>query len=216
MAKENERTIVIPLAEAGGGKGTLLKKVFNAHGYYPMHLPMSSIIRERLPHDASLATELERSKQGFLVSDSHAVPLMLTAIDRVASESFLYFDGVPRTMLQLYAMRERMASNGFAGARVIVIHLNTAQVTCGYRLAFRAIQENRTDDKDMSIILRRGEEFRRHTQPVVDHLAACAESAYGWKFYRFDGNDILGTADTLHQVLHLPEHHKQQPPSAST
>ncbi len=156
------------LGAPGSGKGTQGKTLGTIPRFF--HFACGDVFRSldtRTPIGRSF---LEYSSQGMLVPDEITIALWRARIkDSVDSHDFkpdidsLVLDGIPRNTDQAVLMQE------------IIFVRKVFHLCCPdrdklvVRMKKRAIKENRLDDANESVILKRLEAYDNETKPLLDH-----------------------------------------------
>jgi adenylate kinase len=152
----------------GSGKGTQGKTLGTIPRFY--HCACGDVFRSMDTRTAVGRAFLEYSSKGQLVPDEVTVELWKEAIDAaVDAHKFkpdidtLVLDGIPRNVGQARIMEEMIEVQK-------VFHLSCPdRDTLFYRLKKRALKDNRLDDANEEVILRRLELYDRDSKPVLSH-----------------------------------------------
>lgn len=164
----NERVIQIPdkqgkiivlLGPPGAGKGTLAKKLVKRNDF--QHLSTGEMIRKS--DDKELKDLIA---QGKFVPDKTMIKLLTDKLSTMDFEKGLILDGFPRTLDQAKKLDSILGKMGVGLSNAV--YLNISSETAKERLAKRAEEEDREDDKDEEIIKQRFKEFREKTLPIID------------------------------------------------
>jgi adenylate kinase len=164
----NERVIQIPdkqgkivvlLGPPGAGKGTLAEKMVKRNGF--QHLSTGEMLRKS--EDKELKDLIS---QGKFVPDKIMVKLLREKLESMDLEKGIILDGFPRTLDQARKLDSILGKMGVGLSNAI--YLNISSDTAKERLAKRAEEQDREDDKDEETISRRFKEFREKTVPIID------------------------------------------------
>lgn len=164
----NERVIQIPdkqgkiivlLGPPGAGKGTLADKLVKRNGF--QHISTGEMIRKS--EDKELKDLIS---QGKFVPDKIMIKLLKDKLATVDFEKGLILDGFPRTLDQAHKLDSILGKMGVGLSNAV--YLNISSDTAKERLAKRAEEEDREDDKDEETIKQRFKEFREKTVPIID------------------------------------------------
>lgn len=158
---------VLLLGAPGAGKGTQGKILGQIPGFY--HLSCGEVFRT-----IDINSELgkifrEHSSKGELVPDKITVDMWAENIHAQTilgiykpNDDLLVLDGIPRSMSQAELMEKHIEV-------LEVIHLVCKDKDKMIeRLQRRALKENRADDAQKDVIMRRWEVYQQETQPVLD------------------------------------------------
>jgi adenylate kinase len=164
----NERVIQIPdkqgkiivlLGPPGAGKGTLAKKLVKRNKF--QHLSTGEMIRKS--DDKELKDLISKGK---LVPDKIIINLLKEKLETLDFEKGVILDGFPRTLEQAHKLDSILGKMGVGLSSAVYININSD--TAKERLAKRAEEEDREDDKDAETIKQRFKEFREKTVPIID------------------------------------------------
>jgi len=164
----NERVIQIPdkqgkiivlLGPPGAGKGTLAKKLVKRNKF--QHLSTGEMIRKS--DDKELKDLISKGK---LVPDKIIINLLKEKLGTLDFEKGVILDGFPRTLEQAHKLDSILGKMGVGLSSAVYININSD--TAKERLAKRAEEEDREDDKDAETIKQRFKEFREKTVPIID------------------------------------------------
>ena len=164
----NERVIQIPdkqgkiivlLGPPGAGKGTLAKKLVKRNGF--QHISTGDMIRKS--DDKELKDLIAKGK---FVPDKIMIKLLKDKLGSMDFEKGIILDGFPRTLDQAHKLDSILGKMGVGLSSAV--YLNISSDTAKERLAKRAEEEDREDDKDSETIKQRFKEFREKTVPIID------------------------------------------------
>lgn len=164
----NERVIQIPdkqgkiivlLGPPGAGKGTLAEKLVKRNGF--QHLSTGEMIRKS--DDKELKDLIA---QGKFVPDKIMIDLLKDKLSTMDFEKGLILDGFPRTLDQARKLDSILGKMGVGLSNAVYLNINSD--TAKERLAKRAEEQDREDDKDEETIKQRFKEFREKTVPIID------------------------------------------------
>ncbi len=151
----------------GVGKGTQGKVLGMLPGF--IHCACGDVFRG-LTADSELGrTFLQYSSRGELVPDEYTVKLWRQAIEaRIETGTYhperdtLVLDGIPRSLNQAQLLADSL------DVRAIFYLTCPDRSKLIHRMQRRALRENRLDDANYEIILRRLETYEQETKPVLD------------------------------------------------
>lgn len=164
----NERVISIPdkqgkiivlLGPPGAGKGTLADKLVKRNDF--QHISTGEMIRKS--KDKELKDLIAKGK---FVPDSTMIKLLKERLGSVDFERGLILDGFPRTLDQAKELDSILGKMGVGLSNAVYLNINSD--TAKERLAKRAEEEDRADDKDQETIKQRFKEFKEKTVPIID------------------------------------------------
>ena len=164
----NERVIQIPdkqgkiivlLGPPGAGKGTLAKKLVKRNGF--QHISTGDMIRKS--DDKELKDLIAKGK---FVPDKTMIKLLKDKLSTLDFEKGVILDGFPRTLDQARKLDSILGKMGVGLSSAV--YLNISSDTAKERLAKRAEEEDREDDKDVEAIKQRFKEFKEKTVPIID------------------------------------------------
>jgi adenylate kinase len=164
----NERVIQIPdkqgkiivlLGPPGAGKGTLAKKLVKRNGF--QHISTGDMIRKS--EDKELKDLIAKGK---FVPDKTMIKLLKEKLATLDFEKGVILDGFPRTLDQAQKLDSILGKMGVGLSSAV--YLNISSDTAKERLAKRAEEEDREDDKDVETIKQRFKEFKEKTVPIID------------------------------------------------
>lgn len=164
----NERVIQIPdkqgkivvlLGPPGAGKGTLAEKMVKRNGF--QHLSTGEMLRKS--DDKELKDLISKGK---FVPDKIMIKLLREKLESMDLEKGIILDGFPRTLDQARKLDSILGKMGVGLSNAI--YLNISSDTAKGRLAKRAEEQDREDDKDEETITQRFKEFREKTVPIID------------------------------------------------
>lgn len=164
----NERVIQIPdkqgkivvlLGPPGAGKGTLAEKMVKRNGF--QHLSTGEMLRKS--DDKELKDLISKGK---FVPDKIMIKLLREKLESMDLEKGIILDGFPRTLDQARKLDSILGKMGAGLSNAI--YLNISSDTAKGRLAKRAEEQDREDDKDEETITQRFKEFREKTVPIID------------------------------------------------
>lgn len=167
----NRYQTVLLFGAPGAGKGTQGKILGQIPGFY--HLSCGEVFRT-LDINSDLGKTFRKySTRGELVPDEVTVKMWAENIHAQTTlsiykphDDLLILDGIPRNVNQAEQMEKYINV-------LEVIHLVCKdQDKMIDRLQRRALKENRADDAQKDVIMRRWEIYQKETQPVLDFYPA--------------------------------------------
>ncbi len=149
------------------GKGTQCKRIINDFGI--THLSTGDALRAEKANGTELGKQAsEYSSKGLLAPDELVAKVVENFYQNHKSDQGILFDGYPRNSYQANHLLNVLESEG---AKIdLVIFLKVAKEELLKRAKKRAEEENRADDKDSSIVLRRINEFENSTIPAMNWM----------------------------------------------
>lgn len=156
------------LGAPGSGKGTQGRVLGRVPGYY--HFACGDVFRSldlRTPLGKKF---LEYSSRGELVPDEFTMTLWKASIDQLVEShrfhpdhDFLILDGIPRNVRQAVMLEDTIRVRR-------VFHLSCPERSrLVERLKRRALHDNRLDDANEEVIIRRLETYDQESKPLLTH-----------------------------------------------
>jgi len=156
---DKQGKIIVVLGPPGSGKGTLCKKLVEDNGF--THISTGEMIRNS--DDKELKDLVATGKY---VPDKTMTKLLKEKLANFDFEDNLVLDGYPRTLDQASMLDSILGK--FGVGLNSAVYLNISSDTAKERLAKRAEEEDREDDKDPETIKQRFKEYKEKTLPIVD------------------------------------------------
>lgn len=166
MVAKKYQTVLL-FGAPGAGKGTQGKILGQIPGFY--HLSCGEVFRTLDINSELGQTFRKYSTRGELVPDEVTVKMWANNIHAQTTlsiykphDDLLILDGIPRNVRQAKLMEDYIDV-------LVVIHLVCKDKDKMVdRLQRRALKENRADDSQKDVIMRRWEIYKEETQPVLD------------------------------------------------
>lgn len=151
----------ILIGSPGSGKGTVAKSYIAENKKYNL-ITTGDIFREERNNPKSELGKLinETLGQGKLIPDDVTNKIVINKLN--SSKGPYLFDGYPRTKNQAEFLDENSDVD-------VAIYLEVTDKVVIERIIKRGETSGRDDDKDIKIINKRLEEYKRETQPLVDY-----------------------------------------------
>ena len=157
---------IILIGAPGSGKGTLAKMLAERMNF--VIVSMGDALRKESQKDTSLGQMLKPLiGTGGLVPDDMATMALESELRQIDKDKNILFDGYPRSIPQVMTLDALMEESDSDISTVI--HLEVSEDIIMKRIKSRALIEGRKDDQDEATILRRINEFKNKTQPVIEH-----------------------------------------------
>lgn len=157
---------IILIGAPGSGKGTLAKMLSEKMGF--TIVSMGDALRKESKKDTSLGQMLKPLiGTGGLVPDAMATMALESELHQIEKDTNILFDGYPRSIPQVMTLDNIMDS--MESDITAVVHLEVTEDIIMKRIKSRALIEGRKDDQDEATIIRRINEFKNKTQPVIEH-----------------------------------------------
>jgi len=172
---------IVLFGAPGAGKGTQAELLMKEYGL--LHLSTGEMLREEIAKGTAAGQKAKAIEQGNFAPDEVVIELVTSKIlENRDSKGFL-FDGFPRTTSQagiLDSILESVDSNV-----TMMISLEVDQKVLAERLLKRGEEENRLDDRNISIIEKRIGIYHERTEVVMDYYKQAG------KFYPVSGEGTL-------------------------
>lgn len=150
----------------GSGKGT--QSVRLAEKFNLTHLSTGDMLRAEIASGTDLGKRMSSiMSTGELVPDEVVIEMIASRIDGAVKTSGFLFDGFPRTVAQTIALEKMLNERGMKIDSILV--LDVSHVELVKRLALRADQSGRPDDRDPAVIENRIEVYRAKTEPIIEY-----------------------------------------------
>jgi adenylate kinase len=149
------------------GKGTQSRKIIADFGLD--HLSTGDALRAEKKAGSALGiAAAEYSKKGLLAPDELVAKVVEKHYLHHKKGNGVLFDGYPRNLAQAKHLIDLLQRE--KGHIHLIIFLEVPNAILLERAKKRAAEENRKDDKDPNIVLRRIEEFEKLTIPTFQYL----------------------------------------------
>jgi adenylate kinase len=156
------------LGPPGAGKGTQAKRL--VEGLRIPQISTGDMLRDAVASGSPVGEEAKSYMDaGKLVPDAVVIGVAEQRLRQDDARRGFVLDGFPRTVAQAEALDTMLAKLGTKLERCISLRVDVDEVV--KRLLRRAEIEGRSDDNETAIRTRM-EEYRRKTQPLVDHYRA--------------------------------------------
>jgi adenylate kinase len=156
------------LGPPGAGKGTQAKRL--VEGLRIPQISTGDMLRDAVASGSPVGKEAKSYMDaGKLVPDAVVIGVAEQRLRQDDARRGFVLDGFPRTVAQAEALDTMLAKLGTKLERCISLRVDVDEVV--KRLLRRAEIEGRSDDNETAIRTRM-EEYRRKTQPLVDHYRA--------------------------------------------
>lgn len=165
----------------GAGKGTQAELLMKEYGL--LHLSTGEMLREEIAKGTAAGQKAKAIEQGNFAPDEVVIELVTSKILENRDSKGFVFDGFPRTTSQagiLDSILESVGSNV-----TMMISLEVDQKVLAERLLKRGEEENRLDDRNISIIEKRIGIYHERTEVVMDYYKQAG------KFYPVSGEGTL-------------------------
>lgn len=152
----------------GAGKGTQSLKL--AQVFQLKHISTGDILREEVRRDSLCGKKAkEYMDKGMLVPDEVLINILKKVIDENRYVNGFVFDGFPRTLFQATELDIILAKEKLEVSMVLSLEVDEDELVA--RLAKRAIDQGRTDDKP-EVIRKRLETYHETTEPLLNYFKA--------------------------------------------
>jgi adenylate kinase len=156
------------LGPPGAGKGTQARRLVEALGV--PQISTGDMLREAVASGSPVGREAKAfMDSGRLVPDEVVIGVTEQRLRQPDAADGFILDGFPRTAQQARALDALLAKLGVKLERCISMRVDEEELV--KRLLRRAEIEGRSDDNEQAIRTRM-EEYRRKTEPLVEHYRA--------------------------------------------
>ncbi|WP_047447034.1 adenylate kinase [Alistipes sp. ZOR0009] len=172
---------IVLFGAPGAGKGTQAELLMKEYGL--LHLSTGEMLREEIAKGTAAGQKAKAIEQGNFAPDEVVIELVTSKILENRDSKGFVFDGFPRTTSQagiLDSILESVDSNV-----TMMISLEVDQKVLAERLLKRGEEENRLDDRNISIIEKRIGIYHERTEVVMDYYKQAG------KFYPVSGEGTL-------------------------
>lgn len=172
---------IVLFGAPGAGKGTQAELLMKEFGL--LHLSTGEMLREEIAKGTAAGQKAKAIEQGNFAPDEVVIELVTSKILENRDSKGFVFDGFPRTTSQagiLDSILESVGSNV-----TMMISLEVDQKVLAERLLKRGEEENRLDDRNISIIEKRIGIYHERTEVVMDYYKQAG------KFYPVSGEGTL-------------------------
>lgn len=156
------------LGPPGAGKGTQARRLVDALGV--PQISTGDMLREAVASGSPVGREAKAfMDSGRLVPDEVVIGVTEQRLRQADAASGFILDGFPRTAQQARALDALLVKLGVKLERCVSMRVDEEELV--KRLLRRAEIEGRSDDNEQAIRTRM-EEYRRKTEPLVEHYRA--------------------------------------------
>ncbi|MES2996837.1 MAG: nucleoside monophosphate kinase [Verrucomicrobiota bacterium] len=199
---KSRKPAFIVLGAPGAGKGTQGKILGSIPRFF--HFACGDVFRSLDTRTPLGRRFVEYSSRGELVPDELTIELWRAQIDNVADThaykpdiDFLVLDGIPRNLRQAELLDEYLDV-------LQVFHLSCPDRSeLARRMRKRALKENRIDDANETVIMRRLATYEAETKPILEHYPAGI-------IMNIDATQapLQVVSDIVGRIMTLPEYHR--------
>ena len=156
---------IVLFGAPGAGKGTQSKILVKKYKLY--HISTGDVLRAEMKAESELGLRAETFiSQGELVPDSLVIDMMRKLINKQTEVNGFVFDGFPRTTEQAEELSKLLAEKDQQIS--IMLRLNVEEDEVVKRMKRRATKSDRSDDKDINVVLNRLQVYEKQTKPVAE------------------------------------------------
>ncbi|MHC1706188.1 MAG: adenylate kinase [Bacteroidales bacterium] len=150
----------------GAGKGTQSLRL--AQVFQLKHISTGDILREEVRRESLCGKKAkEYMDKGMLVPDEVLINILKKVIDENRYVNGFVFDGFPRTLFQATELDIILAKEKLEVSMVLSLVVDEEELVT--RLAKRAVDQGRTDDKP-EVIRKRLETYHETTEPLLKYF----------------------------------------------
>lgn len=149
----------------GCGKGTQSRMLLEK--YKLTYISTGDMLREEIANNTVIGLKAKAViEKGGLVPDDYIVQIIEEKIKMSNDSNGFLFDGFPRTVVQAYILEGLMLRMNTQLNCMISLEVPRDELI--RRMSERAAKENRSDDRNMDVILYRLQEYEDKTRPVAE------------------------------------------------
>ncbi|TPN86713.1 adenylate kinase family protein [Aquimarina algicola] len=165
------------------GKGTQSKQIIR--DFDLIHLSTGDVLREEKARKTELGIKASKySDKGLLAPDSLVAQIVENFYHGHKSEKGILFDGYPRNIEQAKHLLNVVKKDNASFDYIIFLKVSKQELL--RRAVKRAEEENRKDDKNSDVVIKRINEFSSSTIPAIDYM-----NQSGINLIEIDGNQPI-------------------------
>ncbi len=150
----------------GSGKGT--QSVRLAEKFNLKHLSTGDMLRAEIAAGTGLGEKMSSiMSKGELVPDEVVIEMIAGKVDSTKGCAGFLYDGFPRTVAQAEALEKMLNKRGMKIDNMLVLDVDHDELV--KRLAGRAEESGRPDDKDPAVIENRIDVYKAKTEPIIEY-----------------------------------------------
>jgi adenylate kinase len=157
---------IVLFGPPGAGKGTQSENLIKK--YNLVHLSTGDIFRANIKGGTELGLLAKSyTDKGQLVPDEVTIKILESEVNKNSGATGFIFDGFPRTTNQAKALDDFLTKKNTSITMMLSLEVEEDELR--KRLAHRAEQSGRPDDKDPAVIQKRIDVYHSETAPVKNY-----------------------------------------------
>ena len=155
---------IVIFGAPGSGKGTQSERIVEKYGIN--HISTGDVLRAEIKNGTELGkTAKGYIDQGQLIPDELMIDILASVFDSFKDSKGVIFDGFPRTIAQVEALKKMLAERGQDVS--VMVDLDVPEEELMVRLIKRGKDSGRADDNEETI-KKRLHVYHSQTAPLID------------------------------------------------